>query len=116
MALPAGIIFVNNDLTVSVRNALVKQLYINDHMTGAEFDAIIAADPDYPAKVKQLNQRIMVIRSFEEDANRALADVVIFVAHATAAIEANNFGPPGLTYPVDSLTWGKLCVYKVDLT
>jgi len=114
--MPAGIIFVNNDLTNSVRNALVKQLYINDYMTGTEFDNIIDADPDYPSKVKQLNQRIMVIRSFEEQNNRDLADVVIFVAHATASIERNKFGPPGITYPVDSLTWGKLCVYAVDLT
>ena len=115
MAVPAGIIFVNNDLTTSVRNALVKQLYINDYMTGAEFDAIIATDPNYPTKIKQLNQRIMVIRSFEEETNRNLADVVIFVAHAVATIEQNKFGPPSLAYPVDSLTWGKLCIYKVNL-
>ena len=115
MGLPAAIIFVNNDLTASVRNALVKQLYINDYMSGSEFDAIIATDSDYPNKVKQLNQRIMVIRSFEEETNRTLADVVIFVAHATVTIEANKFGPPGITYPVDSLTWGKLCIYNVTL-
>ena len=114
MALPSAIVFVNNDLTVSVQDALEKQLYINTTFTGAQFDEVITADPNYPDKVKQLNQRIMVVRSFEELTNRTLADVVIFVCQAMAAIEYNKFGPPNTTYPINNLTWGKLCVYAVD--
>ena len=108
---PSGIVFVNNDLTPSVQNMLVKQLHINDVFTGAEFDSIIALDPDYPSKVNQLDRRVMVIRSFREETNRDLADVVIFVSHGLAAIEKNNFGPPGITSTVVNLTWGKLCIF-----
>ena len=113
MAIPAAIIFVNNDLTDSVKNMLVRQLYINNTYTGAEFDSIISNDPNYPSKVQQLDQRIMVVRSFEEKTNRDLADVVCFVKNGLIAIERNKFGPPGTTYPVVNIHWGKLCIYEV---
>ena len=110
-AIPTGIVFVNNDLTESVRDALVKQLYISEIMDGYTFDHTIANNPDYPTQVKNSNGRVMVVRSFKELQNRTIADVVIFVTHGTANVEENKFGPPGLVLRVAELTWQKICVY-----
>jgi hypothetical protein len=108
---PSAIIFVNNDLTDNVQTRLVRQLHINEVISGTEFDARVAADPDYPSNIKQLDLRIMVLRSFEELDNRDLADVVIFIKAALASILKNNFGPPGFTIAVLDIYWGKLCIY-----
>ena len=108
---PAAIIFVNNDLTDNVKNYIVKQLHITQVMDGYAFDTLVTGVSGYVDTVKQLNQRIMVVRSFEELNNRNLADVVIFVAHGLATILHNNFGPPGITHEIVQLTWGKLCVF-----
>lgn len=101
-SLPSGIIFVNEDLNDILKQKIMSQLLIQEAMTGAEFDARVAADPNYPTIVKLENYRILVIRSFRDTTNRNLADVVIFVKAGLAAIEKNNFGPPGLTYPVET--------------
>lgn len=102
--IPSAIIFVNNDLSQSVEDTLKLQLRIDEVMSGTEFDARIAADPNYPDLVHLNGLRIMIIRSFRELDNRSLADIVIFVKAGLAAIEANKFGPPGKTYPVATLT------------
>jgi hypothetical protein len=109
---PAGIVFVNNDLTPSVQAALVRQLHISEVIDGYIFDDRITANPGYVDIVKQLNMRILVVRSFEELENRTLADVVIFVTHGLASVLENKFGPPGVTSAVCRLTWGKLCVFQ----
>lgn len=109
---PAAIIFVNNDLTDNVRAMLVTQLHVNEVIDGYVFDDRVTADAAYPATIKANCQRLMVVRSFLELENRALADVVIFVSHGLAAILENNFGPKGLTHSVVNLTWGKLCIFS----
>ena len=109
---PAAIIFVNNDLTDNVKTMLVRQLHINEVIDGYVFDDRITADADYPNYIKINNLRLMVVRSYLETDNRELADVAIFVAHGLAAIEKNNFGPRGQTYPVVNLTWGKLNIFS----
>ena len=108
---PAGVVFVNADLTPSVQNALVRQLHISEVIDGYEFDDRVTADPNYTDIIKQFNLRIMVVRSFEELENRSLADVVIFVTHGLASVLENKFGPPGITSAVSRLTWGKLCIF-----
>ncbi|MDP2685234.1 MAG: hypothetical protein Q8P20_09455 [bacterium] len=109
---PAGVVFVNNDLTTSVQNALVKQLHISEVVDGYSFDNRIIADSSYIAVIKQFDLRIMVVRSFEELDNRGLADVVIFVSSGLAAVLKNNFGPPNITMPVARLTWNQLGVFS----
>jgi len=110
---PSGaVVFVNNDLTSNVQSFIVKQLHITEVIDGYTFDARIASDSDYLTKLCQLDLRIMVVRSFDELENRSLASVVIFVSHGLAAILENKLGPPGLTFPVVDLTWGKLCVFN----
>jgi len=109
---PAAIIFVNNDLTDSVRTMLITQLHITEAIDGYVFDDRVAADAAYPATIKAECKRLMVVRSFLELENRALADVVIFVSHGQAAILENNFGPKGQTHSVLNLTWGKLNIFS----
>ncbi len=109
--LPGAVIFVNNDLTPNVLEYLLRQLYIDGYdgyISGAEFDARVAADPNYPTIVHLQNLRILVIRDFWDGYNRNLADVAIFVKAGLATIEANKFGPPGQTFPVTTLTIYKL--------
>lgn len=108
---PGAIVFVNNDLTPNVRAALVRQLHINEVLDGYGFDQRVTANSNYPEEIRSNNLRLMVIRSFEELENRALADVAIFVSHGLAAVLKNNFGPPGITTAVQRITWGKLCVF-----
>lgn len=110
-AIPAAIIFVNNDLSESVRAMLIRQLHIDEVITGADFDARVSADSNYPNNYKLVNSRLMVVRSFEELQNREYADVVMFIKHGRAAIEESKFGPPGMSYPVVNLTWGKLNIF-----
>jgi hypothetical protein len=111
VAVPPAVIFVNNDLTAQVQDYLATQLFIDIILSGAQFDALIAADPEYHTKAKQANQRILVIRSFYELTNRDKADVVIFIKEGLAAVETTKFGPPATTYPVANLTLGQLGLY-----
>lgn len=104
MDFPSAIIFVNNDLAGNVQSTLVRQLYINDVMSGDEFDARVIADPNYTKIIHLNNMRILVVRDFSDGYNRNLADVAIFIKAGLATIEGNKFGPPGQIFPVDRLT------------
>jgi len=115
MGIPAAIIFVNDDLTVNTRTTLQKQLFITDTMDGYTYDGYVSLYPEWPAIARLQNRRVMVVRPFSELQNRTDADVVIFVTHATAAIEKNKYGPPGATYRVAELHWGKLCVFDLSI-
>lgn len=109
---PAAIIFVNNDLTDNVRDMFIKQLHINEVIDGQTFDNRVLANSNYPNTIKANDIRLMVVRSFLELDNRALADIVIFASHGLAAILENKFGPKGLTHPIVNLYWGKLCIFS----
>jgi len=108
---PSAIIFVNNDLTDNVRNMLVTQLHITEVIDGYVFDDRMVADANYLTTVRALDQRIMVVRSYFELNNRALADIAIFVAHGLVGVLKNNFGPRGITHSIINLTWGKLGIF-----
>jgi len=111
---PNALILFNNDLVDDVRAYIVKQLYISEAITGTEFDARIAANPDYPILIKQLNLRIMVERSFKELNNRELFDLILFLKNGLVSAECRrpfaNF-PPGLTFPLKDLYWGKFGIF-----
>ena len=104
----SAIVFVNNDLTQNVQDALVIQLYINEVMDGYEFDQRVSKDPNYPTIVHNNNLKILVIRSFFETTNRDLCDVAIFVKAGLAAIEYNKLGPHRGTHRVEKITLNKL--------
>lgn len=98
---PAAVIFVNNDLTDNVKSAIQRQLFINETITGAEFDARLESNPNYVDVIHASGVRVLVIRSFIELTNRTEADIVLFVKAGLASVLANKFGPPGITFPVD---------------
>lgn len=104
----SAIIFVNNDLTANVQAALVRQLFINEVMDGYEFDARLAADPNYTTVIHQNNLKILVKRPFYETTNRTEADVAIFVKAGLVSVEYNKYGPPGLILPVDRIYLNEL--------
>lgn len=100
---PAAIIMVNNDLSASVLSAIQRQFFITETIDGAEFDARIAADSNYPTEVKGNNLRVLVVRSFVEVDNRDKADIVLFMKAGLASVLKNNFGPPGQVYCVEKM-------------
>ena len=115
VAVPSGIVFVNNEISASVQDKLVTQLFIDYILTGDEFDAIIATTPNYPATVKQFRKRLLVIRSYDQDnivnniPNRTLADILLYVANGLAnMLTSSGHGP---TFPVVNITWGDFGVF-----
>lgn len=116
MDFPGAIIFVNNDLTPGVQGPLERQLYITESITGAEFDARVAGDPNYPQVIHENNLRVLVIRSFcfGDGYNFQLADVAIFIKAGLACIESCKFGPPGQSFGVDNLTIYELLRHYPD--
>lgn len=113
MSIASAIIFVNADLTDSLKSILAEQLNITETMTGAEFDARMAVDPNYATVVHLQKIRILVIRSdFRDYTHRTIADVVMFVKQGLVSIEKNNFGPPGLTLPLERLNLYALLRYN----
>ncbi len=103
LANPPAIIFVNNDLTQSIEDTIKRQFFISESITGEEFDVRVTNDEAYPEIVKLNDLRILVKRSFYEQTNRNLADIVIFVKAGLASVEYSNVGPPGLTMPIDKM-------------
>jgi len=103
LAAPPAIIFVNADLSDNVKAAVQRQLFINETITGSEFDSRISVDSNYPQEVHGNGLRILVIRSFDDYTNRDLADIVLFIKAGLAAVEQNKYGPPGQTFQVDHM-------------
>lgn len=120
--LPPAIFFINGDISypapefigappsVDEFTTIMTQLYIDGYMSKTEFDARVAADPNYPTIVHLQNLRILVILdSFQDGYNRDLADVVMFLHQGLADIEKNNFGPPGQSYEIQRMNlWAML--------
>ena len=111
MSIPSAIIFINSDLTDSLKQILAEQLNITETMTGTEFDARIVADPNYADVVYMQKIRILVVRD-DYNVNTQYADVVIFYKQGLATILKNNLGPPGLSLPVARLNLYALLRYN----
>jgi DNA-binding XRE family transcriptional regulator len=104
MNLPSGIIFINADINQPIQDTLTSQLHITDVMSGSEFDSRVGNNPTYPDMIHANNLRILVIReSFHDLTNRDLADVVMFLKQGLAAIEKDNYGPPGKTISIERI-------------
>lgn len=88
---------------------LQQQLFIDDTMTKAEFDARVAADPNYPTIVHlQLMRILVILPTFQDEVNRELADVVMFLHQGLADIECNRFGPPRQDFPFQRINMYEL--------
>lgn len=116
MTTPSAILFVNNDLTPSTQNMLVRQLYITEVLTGDQFDQHVMNDSTYISNIYLSNKRILVIRTFEDQTNRDLADLAIFIKNGLATVEDKKVGPHTITYPIVNLTWGKLGIFVKPTT
>ncbi len=134
-SLPSAIFFINGDITypaappptpdvfigsepnnptsyiaeASELTTLQIQLFIDDTMTKAEFDARIAVDPNYSTVVHLQRLRILVILpTFQDEVNRKFADVVMFLHQGQADIEMNRFG-----WPLKSFNIQRLNMYEL---
>lgn len=95
----------NKDAALSELTNLQIQLFINDTITKAEFDARVIADPNYNTVIHLQGYRILVILpTFQDLVNRALADVVMFLYRGQADIEFNRFGPPNKSINLQRIT------------
>lgn len=133
-SLPPAIFFINGDITYPPPNppgffigadpnnpqsdagpselqTIQTQLFIDDTMTKAEFDARVAADPNYPLIVHLQMLRILVIVPQYNDGyhymavpNIEFADVVLFLHQGLADVEKNHLGPPGKNYDIQRMT------------
>ncbi len=138
-SLPPAIFFINGDINcpptppyfpgvdplapTNTLTILQTQLFINDTMTKAEFDARIEADPNYATIVHLQGLRILVIVPSYSDGyasypphfhphinipNMQYADVVMFLHQGLADVEFNRFGPPCHSFEVQRLTMYQL--------
>jgi len=133
-AMPPAIVFINGDITYpatpppnppdldvfigsepnnptsyitspSELTTLQIQLFIDDTMTKSEFDARIAADPNYGTIVHLQGLRILVILpTFHDFLNRHHADVVMFLHQGLADIKENRFGECGKSVEIQKFT------------
>jgi hypothetical protein len=109
--LPPALILVNNDLTPSVQNLIVRQLKIDLVMDGYGLDSAVATDPNYKKELQARNQRVMVLRNFQELQNRNLFDLVMFYYNGLIQVEASNLGPHAKSFKLENLSWGLLGIY-----
>lgn len=117
MNIPGAVIFVNNDIDGYITQKLETQLFISETMTGDEFDARVAADPNYPNIIRLMSRRILVIRDdFRDYSNRDAADIALFISHGLASVLQNNYGPPGLTLSLEQIYIYKLLRYNNLIT
>jgi len=95
---------VANTPSTSAITNLSRQLEINETITLEEFNARVAADPNYPTVVHLNRLRILVVlSSFMDHTNRNLADIVLFVKGGLASVEFSKFGPPRQTWETQRL-------------
>lgn len=119
---PPAIIFINGnidgygssygDIDTIGKATLQSQLYLNEIMTGTEFDSRVVSNPNYPTIVHMLQYRILVIRPDFMDTNRELADVVLALNNGMVIVEKNNCGPPGLTLALANINIYQLLRYN----
>lgn len=111
MPIPSAI-FLTNSTDSAGLQTLSTQLNITETISLNEFNARVDVDPNYPTTIHLNNLRILVTSSdFSIQTNRSLMDVVIFVKQGLASIQKNNFGPPGLTFPIDRINMYELLRY-----
>lgn len=100
---PSAVIFANTDIVQQIQDVLTRQLYLNEIIDAATFDARVAADPDYTKQVHQDGERILVLRDLWDLTNRESADIVLFVKAGLISVLSNKFGPPRITLPIDKV-------------
>ncbi len=113
-AIPGAIILVNNDLTDSIQETLVRQLFIDEVYDGYEFESVIDGYGDYNGEVRRRGIRVMVIVDFSTLplTFRAIADIAIFVKAGLANVMTNKIGPHGASFPLVRISWDQLGIHR----
>lgn len=114
-----GIVYINNDISGSVQEKLVNQLFIDLLLTADEFDTIIDGyfadgyvDGYFLDSIKIRNQRVMVTRNYLKNdlpnniPNRELADVILYVKYGLVNIVTKEGHKP--TLALYNIYWGAL--------
>jgi hypothetical protein len=111
MQLPSAIILTNSTDTGSLQK-LSTQFSITETISLNEFNDRVNAEPEYPSLIHLNGLRLLITSpDFSIQTNRLLMDVVIFVKNGLASVQKNNFGPPGLTFPIDRINMYELLRY-----
>jgi hypothetical protein len=97
------IIFSNTDLSANVQATVKRQLDLTEMISAAEFDARVAADPNYPNIVHLNRLRIWVLRDLSDQTNRNLADLVLFLKAGLASVLFHKSGMPTFAIPIDRM-------------
>lgn len=113
---PTAIIVANNDLTDNVKNMLVKQLAIDEVYDGYSFDSLTDGYVNFLENTRKSNKRILIIRSYQDNFNKDLIDISIFIKLGLAHVLTNKIGPHGITYRIVNLTWDKLSIYGNNIS
>ena len=100
---PPAIIYTNTDIVQQIQHVLTRQLYLTEIITAAEFDARVAADPNYPLNIHLNKLRVLVMRDLSDCTNRHLADIVLFLKAGLAYILHNKVGPTRFTTSIDKM-------------
>ena len=114
---PSALIMINPEISDDVISMMSRQLFIDQVLSAADFDAQFAADGYYKARAYFEGKKILVIRSFLDPTNRGEMDLVLFFANGNLSIEQTVFqSPPRATFPLESATLGQLLYYRPGYT
>lgn len=101
---PPIIAFLNADISDQTKSVFIRQLFIDDVISKAEFDTRVQTNPVYPTIVHLQGRRVLVLLPTLQDAvNRSLADIVLFAKNGLVSVLSNKYGPPGITLPIDKV-------------
>lgn len=104
MQTPPAIIFINAEINEGVQATLTTQLRLDEVITFEEFNTRVELTPAYPNIVHLQGLRIMVtVPDYRNTTNRELADLALFYNQGQVTVEKNNYGPPGLSLPIQRI-------------
>ncbi len=110
---PPAIIMINPDINDDIRGILKRQLYINEIISGAEFDRRFASDGYYKETAYLTKGRVLVERTFLDPTNRDKMDLVLYFANGLLSIERTIFqSPPRASFPLETSYLSQLFQYK----
>lgn len=119
---PSAIIMINSGLSDVILNYLIKQLFIDRVISIEDLDILndgyvsdlLDGYDTFVDYIRKNNLRVMITVNYQNLENRDLVDVAIYVKNGLVAILENKFGPHGLTYPVQALSWDKLGIEEAN--
>jgi hypothetical protein len=105
---PPFVMFVNNDLSDQVKSVFVRQFYLSEIMTGAQFDGYVASIDGYVQTLYIDGYRVMVERDLSDHTNRQLANITVFYKNGLLSVLKDGYGPPTLELPLDRVSFTNL--------